>query len=109
MEPLIVIAILALVVWVVSAPLRHSRAGRTEDRIAVEQDALLAAKEAKYREIRDLELDHRTGKLSDEDFRVQDRARRAEAIEILRGLDELGMNDGPAPRPEAGPDVPPAA
>ncbi|MCW3039952.1 MAG: hypothetical protein JWM31_1857 [Solirubrobacterales bacterium] len=104
-EPLIVIAALGLVVWVLSAPLRHARAGRGEDRVAVERDALLAAKEAKYREIRELELDHRTGKLSDEDFRGQDRARRAEAIEILRALDELGADeDAPA---AAGPPDPP--
>ena len=94
MEPLIVIAILGLVVWAVTAPLRHARAGRGEDRVAVERDGLLAAKEAKYREIRELELDHRTGKLSDDDFRSQDRARRAEAVEILRLLDELGGDDG---------------
>jgi hypothetical protein len=100
-EPLIVIAVLGLVVWVVSAPLRHARAGRGEDRIAVETDALLAAKEAKYREIRELELDHRTGKLSEDDFRAQDRARRAEAIEILRALDELGAEET-SPPPAAG-------
>jgi signal transduction histidine kinase len=100
MEPLIVIAVLGLVVWVVSAPLRHARAGLAEDRVAVERDGLLAAKEAKYREIRELELDHRTGKLSDEDFRLQDRARRAEAIEILRALDDLGEGE-PDPAPAA--------
>ncbi len=100
MDPFIVIAVLAVVVWVISAPLRHAAAGHGEDRIAVERDGLLAAKEAKYREIRELELDHRTGKLSDEDFRAQDRARRAEAIEILRALDDLGEDadagDAPA-------------
>jgi hypothetical protein len=106
-EPLIVIAVLGIVVWVVSAPLRHARAGRGEDRVAVERDALLAAKEAKYREIRELELDHRTGKLSEDDFRAQDRARRAEAIEILGALDALGVDDPSAPEPA--PDVPPAA
>ncbi|WP_354697965.1 hypothetical protein DSM112329_03624 [Paraconexibacter sp. AEG42_29] len=99
MEPLIVIAVLGLVVWVVSAPIRNARAGGGEDRVAVERDGLLAAKEAKYREIRELELDHRTGKLSDEDFRAQDRARRAEAIEILRALDDLGADDDDPPAP----------
>ena len=48
---------------------------------------LEAAREAKYREIRDAELDHRTGKLSDEDFEAVDRSLRAEAIEILHALD----------------------
>jgi cytochrome c-type biogenesis protein CcmF len=42
-----------------------------------------ARKEAKYREIRDAELDHATGKLSDEDFALLDAELRGEALEIL--------------------------
>jgi hypothetical protein len=44
-----------------------------------------ARKEAKYREIRDAELDHATGKLSDEDFAAVDAELRREAVEILDG------------------------
>jgi cytochrome c-type biogenesis protein CcmF len=44
-----------------------------------------ARKEAKYREIRDAELDHAAGKLSDEDFAALDAELRREAIEILDG------------------------
>jgi cytochrome c-type biogenesis protein CcmF len=44
---------------------------------------LEALKEAKYREIRDAELDHAAGKLSDEDFALLDAELRKEAIEIL--------------------------
>lgn len=44
---------------------------------------LEALKEAKYREIRDAELDHAAGKLSDEDFALLDAELRREAIEIL--------------------------
>jgi hypothetical protein len=51
--------------------------------------ALEAAKEAKFREIRDAELDFRTGKLSREDFRALDSTLRAEAIDLLRRLDAL--------------------
>ena len=51
--------------------------------------ALEASKEAKYREIRDAELDREMGKLSDEDWRAVDRDLRAQAIAILRELDEL--------------------
>ena len=51
---------------------------------------LEAAREAKLREIRDAELDHRMDKLSDEDFRRTDAELRAQAVEILRALDELG-------------------
>jgi cytochrome c-type biogenesis protein CcmF len=44
---------------------------------------LEALKEAKYREIRDAELDHAAGKLSDEDFAILDAELRLEAVEIL--------------------------
>jgi Na+-transporting methylmalonyl-CoA/oxaloacetate decarboxylase gamma subunit len=50
---------------------------------------LEAAKEAKYREIRDAELDYRMGKVDEADYRATDRELRAQAIEILRELDEL--------------------
>jgi len=46
---------------------------------------LEALKEAKYREIRDAELDHAAGKLSDEDYALLDAELRGEAIEILDG------------------------
>jgi type II secretory pathway component PulM len=79
--------VLALVVVLVSAPLR---ARRTEDADeSAELAELEAARDAKYREIRDAELDHRTGKLSDADWRALDRSLRAEAVEILRRLDEV--------------------
>jgi hypothetical protein len=35
-------------------------------------------------------MDFRTGKLSEADYRESDRALRAEAVEILRRLDEAG-------------------
>ena len=50
---------------------------------------LEARKEAKYREIRDTELDRASGKLSDDDFRAQDAELRTEAVEILERIDEL--------------------
>jgi hypothetical protein len=86
-EVLIIILALAVVVWIVSGPLRHGEDPEVAQ--AGRRDALEAAKEAKYREIRDAEIDWRTGKLSDEDYREQDRRLRAEAVEILRELDEL--------------------
>jgi hypothetical protein len=54
---------------------------------------LEAAREAKYREIRDTELDYRTGKLSQEDFAATDGALRAEAVEILDWLEALDEDD----------------
>ena len=90
MEFLIILVVLAAVVLVVSGPLR--RRGVEEAEESAELAELEAARDAKYREIRDAELDRRTGKLSDADWRVQDRALRAEAVDILRRLDELGYS-----------------
>ena len=90
---LIVLAILAVVVIVVTGPLRsESRPSASVAEAAAGEDTaeiadLEAAREAKYREIRDAELDHSTGKLSDADFEALDRTLRAEAVEILHALD----------------------
>ena len=89
LAPLIVIVLLAVLVWLVTGPLRAG-AVATEDAEDARREDLEAAKEAKYREIRDAELDLRTGKLSEADWRVIDRDLRAEAMELLRRLDELG-------------------
>ena len=89
MEFLLVLIVLAVVVLVVTAPLRPGRAQAVEAAEAAERDELEAERDAKYREIRDAEMDHRTGKLSEEDWRALDRALRAEAVEILRRLDSL--------------------
>ncbi len=89
LAPILVIALLSLVVWLVSAPLRAG-AVAAEDADAAQREDLEAAKEAKYREIRDAELDYRTGKLSEADWRALDRELRAEAMELLRRLDALG-------------------
>ena len=83
-----VMLVLCAVVWVVSQPLRRGSQVVEEADSARIRD-LEAAKEAKYQEIRDAELDARLGKLSPEDHRLLDRQLRAEAIDILRELDEL--------------------
>ncbi len=90
MEPVLVVLAVAAVVALVGWPLwrRGDAAGPGRDAERIED--LLASRESTYRQIRELELDHRTGKLAREDFRAQDRALRARAIEILRELDELG-------------------
>ena len=88
MDFVVILVVLALVVLLLAAPLRSAR-GRDETESA-ELAELEAARDAKYREIRDAELDYRTGKLSEADWRVLDRGLRAEAVDILRRLDELG-------------------
>ena len=84
---LAVILLLALVAAVVLRPLL---AGVGDDSgESAGREELEAAKGAKYREIRDAQLDLEMGKLSKEDHRAIDRDLRAEAIEILKRLDAL--------------------
>jgi hypothetical protein len=89
MPYLIVLVVLATAVYVISAPLRSASREREPDRGANEVAELEAARDAKYREIRDAELDVRTGKLSDDDYHAIDRTLRSEAVDILHRLDEV--------------------
>ena len=97
MELLLVLALVAVVALVLAAPLRGDGRARREAEESAEREELLAAREAKYREIRDAELDFRTGKLAEADWRAQDRALRAQAIGILRRLDDLDGTEGTEP------------
>jgi hypothetical protein len=89
---LALVVLVLVVAAVLSVPLR--RRGEEERRDETRLAELQAAKEAKYREIRDAELDREMGKLSRDDWRAVDRDLRGEAIEILRELDRL---EGRAP------------
>lgn len=83
---LALLLLLALIAGVVTRPLlRGDQEAVPDERRA----ALEAAKESKYREIHDAELDFRMGKLSEPDYRTLDRELRAQAIEILKQLDAL--------------------
>ena len=84
---LVILAVIVAVAAVVSAPLRN-RGADTRDERGDRLEELDARKEAKYREIRDAEMDFKTGKLSEDDHRLLDRQLRAEAMEILRAIDE---------------------
>jgi type II secretory pathway component PulM len=84
---LALILLAAVVAAVVLGPL--AQRGEEERQELTRLEELRAAKEAKYREIRDAELDREMGKLSREDWRTVDRELRGEAIEILRELDRL--------------------
>ncbi len=82
------VVLACLVAAVVIRPLLRPGAAEAAD--AARRAELEAAKEAKYREIRDAELDLRMGKLSEADHRAIDADLRAEAIDILRQLDAAG-------------------
>ncbi len=94
---LAVIVLIGIVALVVIAPLRQG--ATAEVREDARRAELEAEKEAKYREIRDAELDFRMGKLSEEDYRSTDRELRGQAIAILRELDTLDPAPESDPRP----------
>jgi hypothetical protein len=88
-DVVLVLAVVAVAVVLIAAPLRRRPAGGGHPSRTADRDDLESAKEAKLREIRDAELDHRTGKLSRDDWRALDSSLRAEAVELTRRLDEL--------------------
>ena len=91
-----VFAVIILVALVAAVVLRPLVLGVGEDdRESVTREELEAAKEAKYREIRDAQLAVEMGKLSQEDHRAVDRELRAEAIEILKRLDAVDADASP--------------
>jgi hypothetical protein len=96
-EIFVVLLVLGVVVLVITAPLRPGRAREEDLALEAERAELEAAKEAKYREIRDAELDYRTGKLSDADWRAMDRSLRAEAVALLKRLDQVQDRAEPLP------------
>jgi hypothetical protein len=126
---ILALLVLALVVFVVGAPIRAARdraagsraEGDTADAAAqdagwapdaarepwadAELDELETAREAKYQEIRDAELDYRTGKLSREDYRAIDADLRAEGLEILDRIERLQAQQTGARQSEPGTDA----
>ena len=82
----------AAAVWFVARPLL----GRGDDRIVeppAERIALEEQRDRALAALKELEFDHRTGKVSDDDYRVQVGPLRRRAAEALRALD-------PQPRKE---------
>lgn len=81
------LALLALVGLFVSRPLLESQSSRRR-RVTLRQ-SLLVQKEAILTQIRALDFDFETGKIPEEDYQQQRAAYLAEAVEIVKQLDEL--------------------
>jgi hypothetical protein len=94
MELLLTAILLGAVVTIIAGPLRRG-GGRPEPRELSQRTAIEMAKDAKYLEILDAELDFRTGKLSEPDYRAVDRQLRVEVSELLRRLDAAEAKGGP--------------
>ncbi len=104
---LILITVLILVAAFIVRPFVASQAGGQEKRLAqrsasaLRQRAdLLAGRNRVYQALRDLDFDHQTNKVADDEYASQRHALVAEGVQILQRLDELATVDAP---PEADP------
>jgi predicted outer membrane protein len=103
MDVVAVVLVLAAAVaagYAIASPLRGRHAEAEDAAYVAQLEDLEAAKEARYREIREAEMDFRTGKLSEADWKAIDRQLRAEAMELLRRLDALGAGERETDGPE---------
>lgn len=92
MTAVITVVLAAAAVWYVLAPLW--RRGAAPDRTAsAERARLVEERETALRALRDLALDHATGKMSDVDYDALRDRQEAAAIDALRRLDAM---DAPA-------------
>ncbi len=116
LQYLLVLVVLAIALYTISQPLLSAR--RASAIASDDVRALEAARDSKLQEIRDAEMDMRTGKLSDEDYQAIDSALRAEAVQILERLDDALTHEdavraaeaaGEEPAPIETPAVPPTS
>jgi hypothetical protein len=84
----VVVAAVLLVAWPFLSPERGE-----PEQVLSERDRrrleMLEQRDTAYAELRDLEQDHRTNKVSDVDYETERRRLRSDAAAALRGLDEL--------------------
>jgi hypothetical protein len=95
---LIGIVILAGVVFFVSRPLLHAK--RQAKAGATDASSLEAQREELYTQIKELDMDHATGTVNDEDYGPMRAALVAQAAAVLKQID--GVETTPATTPAAG-------
>ncbi len=84
---LLALALILLVAAFIARPLVEQTANHT-GRTSTDDD-LIASRESILLELRDLDFDHSTGKVSDDDYQTQRARLMAKGAEILRALDQL--------------------
>ncbi len=95
----LMLVLLGVVLWIVLSPLSAMpRPGRRRSNARAD---LEAQREAKYQEIRDAEMDFKTGKLSVEDHEAIEATLRSEAVGILDRIRALEEAEGDADQAEA--------
>lgn len=98
------LAIVCVAALYVAYPLLTSRRGLMPADTEGERD-LLRQRDTLYREIADLDFDHRTGKVGEADYREQREEYLEEAAAVLRDLDEQPAIEGLQRRPPLAPEV----
>ncbi len=85
------VALVALIAWplVSRAASGPAPAEQMDDVMAVEEEL-----QQSLDSIREIEMDHRAGNLSDDDFAALDRDERARAVELMRRRDALVAGGG---------------
>lgn len=87
LEVLLTIVMAAIVVSFLAWPILK---GVDERVVDAERAELEDAKQAKYREIKDAELDRKSGRMTEEQWATTDKELRREAMQILGKIDTLG-------------------
>jgi hypothetical protein len=89
------IVVLVLVGWALRPLVTHRQARQRlhTSRSAQALENLLFEREAALTAIRDLQMDYAMGKLSEADFAELDGRYRATAVDLIRTLDEYGLED----------------
>jgi hypothetical protein len=85
----ITIALAAAAAWYVLAPLWRGTSAARQEQYSFDRARLVHERETALRALRDLALDHATGKMSDADYDALRVRQEAAAIEALRGLDAM--------------------
>jgi hypothetical protein len=93
--PFLVLMALAVLLWLLRPILSGASRDRRVTRGPSELDTLLRRKAILYANMKDLEFEHRMGKLSDADYNRLYEDDRAEAARILREIDTLEDRDDP--------------
>ncbi|HKX19082.1 MAG TPA: hypothetical protein VJT33_13805 [bacterium] len=88
MTAVIAVGLAAVAAWYVLAPLRGGRRGAAGGASA-ERAGLVRERETALHSLRDLALDHATGKMSDADYDALRSRQEIVAIDALRRLDAL--------------------
>lgn len=97
MEKAIELAIIILGLYYIGIPLFRRQGYKTEILESAGRDGfhrLLVQKDNAYAAIKDIQFDHKTGKISEEDYRELMGKYEAEAVDILKRIDTFRKGMG---------------